>query len=174
MKLLAIFIVAALLFAGCLNFGQPAQQGKTNEVNDAPANITAAQNNSAKTVRTQYVGPMPEGVKPVYLDFNPDEFSKSLAEKKVVFLEFFSPESTASVSFEPQIYGAFSQIANDNRYANVIGFRVVLEERPELAQQYGVGQPNTHIIIGRDGSVVLKETGEWDKQRLIDSIGQAS
>lgn len=172
MKLLAIFIVAALLFAGCLNFGQPAQAGKTNVVNEAPA-TAPVENGSGQAVEPGETGPVPEGMVAVYLDYNPDEFANSLSGKKIIFLEFFSPENPGSISFEPQIYDAFSQMAGSRKYINVIGFRVVKEEWEEFAQQYGVSESNTHVIIGRDGRVVLKETGTWSGQKLMDSIGQA-
>ncbi|VVB58843.1 Uncharacterised protein [Candidatus Anstonella stagnisolia] len=172
MRLLAIFIVAALLFAGCLNFGQAAPAGKT-DVQNAPANATDGANTSAQA-GPEETGPIPEGARAVYLDYNPDEFAKSLAEKKIVFLEFFSAQNQESILFEPKIYDAFSQMATSRKYMNVIGFRVVKEEWEDLALQYGVSESNTHVIIGRDGSVVLKENGNWDKQKLMDSIRQAN
>jgi len=170
MKLLAIFVVAALFFAGCLN-AQPKED--VQGANGVPSN-QAAENRSVQELGPEETAPLPEGVRAVYLDYNPDEFAKSLSERKVIFLEFVEPESGEWIAFEPQIYEAFSQMGGSRKYANVIGFRVVMGEWEELAGQYGASGNNTHVVIGRDGTVLIKETEMWDAQKLIGIIGQAS
>lgn len=179
MKLLAILVAAALLFAGCI-FGEQkagAQQSAAQPVGGGAAANVQEQNAGAQGQEAsgaQGEEALSEEEMAVYLDFNEEAFADALAKKKVVYLEFYSPEDIGSVLFEQQIYDAFSQMAQVRKYANVAGFRAVLEEREGLARQYGVGAANTHVIIGRDGTVLMKETGNWSSQKLMESIGQAS
>ncbi len=111
--------------------------------------------------------------KAAYVDYDAAKYQKALAEHKVVYLEFHADWCPTCRAYEPRLLQAFETMAADAKYKDVVGFKVNYDTQTDLEQQFGIVGQHTHIIIGKDGKVVVQSREIWSSQDLIDNIAKA-
>lgn len=159
-------LACALLLGGCISSPQGGNAQNQQQNPQQPISNTSAQQNASAQQEENQQSPA------AYLDYDQQEYESARALGKLIYIEFYSPDCVPCVYFDSQVRDAFSQMAKDRKYDNVAGFRADATNE-ELAAQFNVSAPNTHLIISRDGSMLIRATEEWDSQRLMDSISQA-
>jgi len=106
-----------------------------------------------------------------YVKYEKEEYEKSLAEGKVVLLDFYANWCPICRSENPKIRQGLSEL-ND---LNVIAYQVhyndnqVSEDEKDLAREYGITYQHTKVIL-KNGKVVLKSLEAWDKEKTIEEL----
>lgn len=109
-----------------------------------------------------------------YVPYSKETFDTAKASGKIVYLEFYAAWCPYCRAQEPKINEAFATMSKDPKYDTVAGFKVNYDTEKELKQQYGITYQHSHVILDRNGSVVVKSIGEaWSADDVIANINKA-
>ena len=114
------------------------------------------------------------GTKSKYYRFDKSHYEKSLAEGKVIFLDFHANWCPICKQEQPNIFEAFNELSNEN----VVGYQVhynddeTNDDDKEMAKKFGVTYQHTKVIINKNGEVALKSLEAFSKERVIDEINK--
>ncbi|MEM2138266.1 MAG: thioredoxin family protein [Candidatus Anstonellaceae archaeon] len=183
--ILAMGMVLALLFAGCAGYStssSDAMMKKTDSDSVAAKTESAAMMNQSKNstmMKKDESGKMMKNesgammAKAAYMDYDAAKYRQALSDGKVVYLEFYASWCPTCNSYEPRLLSGFERMSADAKYKDVVGFRVNYDTQDDLKREFGIVGQHTHVIIGKDGEVVVKSREIWSSQDLIDNIEKA-
>ena len=107
-----------------------------------------------------------------YYRFDKAHYEKSIAEGKVVFLDFHANWCPICAREKPRILAAFNELNNPD----VVGYQVHFNDREttaddiEMAKKYGITNQYTKVIVDKNGNVALKTLEILDKERIINEL----
>ena len=196
--LFAFGLIGILLLAGCAGYTQSAQQAPQQSAQDkAMAEKKAMEekaameqkamaekkemddknaiikNNSANGSMAEKKESTMEESKASYSNYNAAAYQKAKSDGKVIYLEFYASWCPICRAYEPRLLSGFETMAADSKYNDVVGFRVNYDTQDDLKREFGIVGQHTHVIIGKDSSVVVKSREDWGSQDLMDNIGKA-
>lgn len=182
MRFLGVKVVLVLILAGLILFSGCAQQGQ-NAVNDAADGKGGAlANDEGNSMMEKPAGDAMEkpsdamAEKSSYLPFTKSEYDSARAEGKIIFLEFYANWCPYCTKQKPINESAF---ASAQMPANVAGFQVNYKDsdtdsdEKALAREFGVSYQHTRIVLGPDGSVLFKATGNSSEEGIINAVKEA-
>ena len=109
-----------------------------------------------------------------YKSFTIEEFELAKASGKTIFLEFHANWCSVCRDQEVELEAAFSDPALPE---GIAGFRVNYrdgatdKDEENLARTHGITYQYSKVIIGPDGTVLLKEVATpWGKKEIIDKL----
>ena len=207
---IAMGIVLALLFAGCIGTGaQAPQQSAEDKANEASkkameekamaekkameekaameakamaekkameekqAMMDKNKSNESAMEKKETEGAMMDKGKASYSPYDAEAYQKAKSEGKIIYLEFYAPWCPYCREYEPKLLAAFDAMGKDARYKDVVGFKVDYDTQEDLKREFGIVGQHTHVIIGKDGSVLVKSREIWSSEDLIANIGKA-
>ena len=195
LNILIIGLALALLFAGCTGYGnqaadvqkqsaeQKAMAEKKAMENKAMAEKKAMEEKAMKDKEMAEKKAMAEknstnnsmmgAGKASYTAYEATAYQKAKSEGKVIYLEFYAPWCPTCRGYEPKLLSAFQIMSADAKYKDVVGFKVDYDTQNDLKGMFGVVGQHTHVIIGKDGKVVVQSREIWSSQDLMDNIGKA-
>ena len=167
MKTSAMFLVAVVFAAGCVNTNeQMKNEGAKNAMME---NYTMMNDTMAKS----YSGKILAGTTAPVIDFNKADYDAALKSDKVVLLYFYATWCPICRAEIPHLYGAFNELNTDK----IIAFRVNYNDgdtdndERALAQQFQVPYQHTKVFI-RNGKLISKHPDSWDKARYLSEINK--
>jgi thiol:disulfide interchange protein len=166
--MIAMFAVFVLLF-GC---SAAPQKNESVMEKDAVNKTGGSMNKSGNSMeKNGSVGTAMETKK--YVPFTKSAYDQARAEHKVIFLEFYANWCPICAAQAPELEAAFAEIKDPD----VVAFRVNYKDsdtdadEQALAREFGITYQHTHVILGSDGSVKKKSTGEtWSKETIISEV----
>jgi thiol:disulfide interchange protein len=106
-----------------------------------------------------------------YYDYDAVLYQQALADKKIVFLEFYAAWCTYCRASEANIVAAFDELDRED----VVGFRVNYDIQTDLKSQFGVAYQHTHIILDKNGEMVYKSLDtDFPKETLLAELAKVS
>jgi thiol-disulfide isomerase/thioredoxin len=186
MKMLVLMVVSVMLLFGCA--GAPAKNdsmqkpvdsmekpgtsmNKTNDSMEKPGDAMNKSNGSMEK-------PGDSMAKPVgYVPFTKSAYDQARAEHKVIFLEFYASWCPICAMQAPALEEAFSELKDPDVAAFRVNYKDSDTDADEqaLARDFGITYQHSHVILGTDGSVKKKSTGEaWSKETILSEVGKVS
>lgn len=114
------------------------------------------------------------GTKSKYYRFDKSHYEKSLAEGKVIFLDFHASWCPICRQEQPNIFEAFNELNKED----VVGYRVHYNDDEtnaddrEMARKFGITYQHTKAIINKKGEVALKSLETLSKDEIINKINE--
>ena len=111
-----------------------------------------------------------------YYRFDKTHYEKSIAEGKVIFLDFHANWCPICAREKPKILAAFNELNNPD----VVGYQVHFNDREttaddiEMAKKYGIVSQYTKVIVDKNGEVALRTLEILNKDRIINEIGKVA
>jgi hypothetical protein len=108
-----------------------------------------------------------------YVIFTQEGFENAIADKKIIFLEFYSEWDTDSIKQEPEIIEAFDAL----KRTDVVGFRVNYRDtqtdsyEESLAQKYSINNSISKIIL-KDNKKVSYFPYDWTRYQIINELNK--
>lgn len=130
-------------------------------------------NSSNGSVMGKAEGAMMESGKASYSPYSAEAYQKAKSEGKVIYLEFYASWCPDCRAYEPRLLSGFETMAADSKYKDVVGFKVNYDTQDDLKREFGIVGQHTHVILGKNGNVVVKSRETWSSQDLMDNIGKA-
>lgn len=172
--LLAIGLIFLLLVAGCASYGNGQQQ--SDAAGGAAPNQPGSPDAMVKNKTNESMAKKDSGtmmLKASYSDYDAAKYRQARAEGKVIYLEFYASWCPTCRSYEPRLQQAFEEMAGNSKYAEVVGFKVNYDTQEDLKREFGIVGQHTHVIIGKEGEVIVQSREIWSAQDLMENIKKA-
>lgn len=173
-----VLLISALLFIfGCAQNNAPNSIEKSNENGIAvEKNSMEKSENAEKEVMEKTISEpkLLAGASSKYYRFEKTHYEKSLAEGKVIFLDFHANWCPICRNEQPNIFAAFNELNNEN----VVGYQVhynddeTNEDDEELAKKFGITYQHTKVILDKNGEVALKSLEVFSKDKVLNEINK--
>lgn len=167
--LILLILTITLITFGCKQSQLPIEKDTIMEENKAGVMI------KKDTMINGYNGALLSGSETKYLDFNKNDYDKSLSEGKTILLYFYANWCPLCKEEQVETISAFNELS----FPNFIGFRVNYKDsdtdknEEELAKEFGISYQHTKVII-KNGERILKAPDSWDKERYIQEISKVA
>ena len=109
-----------------------------------------------------------------YVRYDKDNYEQSLAEGKVILLDFYANWCPICRSENPKIIEGLAELNNPNVVAYQVHFNdgETTQEHEDLAKQFGVNLQHTKVIL-KNGEFFSKSLESWSKDKTIEEISKA-
>jgi len=110
-----------------------------------------------------------------YYRYDETHFRQSLADGKIVFLNFYANWCPSCKKDQPKIFEFFNQLDDPN----VVGYEVhynddeTIDEDKEAAKKYRIAYQHTTVILNPQGSIVKKTLEGFNSEEIIQAISEA-
>jgi len=108
-----------------------------------------------------------------FIRYEKGKYDQSVADGKVVLLDFSANWCPTCRIEDPKIAAAVSELNNPNLVAYLVHFNddETNDEDKAIARDFGVTYQYTKVIV-KDGEQVLKSLEPWNKERALSELNR--